>query len=204
MERALCIGILIGGLAAPASAAALTLADALVASYDAEAAKDLPGATKPLEKLWGGNKNSYLLNLRLGWLKYCAGLWNESSVYYRKAVGLAPRALEPLQGLLLPLAAAGKTQDLIQVHEQILQLDPNNCKSLAALAWQYYLLKEYGEAADYYRRVVILYPTDTEMLVGLAASSLAGGDAEAARRYYREVLFISPKDKRALEGLKAR
>jgi tetratricopeptide (TPR) repeat protein len=204
MKRLLCSGLLFVSIAAPAAASASALSEALSASYEAETAKDYSAAIRPLKDIEPKYHDHYLLSLRLGWLSYCAGLWNESAAYYQAAAKLAPKAVEPLQGLALPLAAAGKTKELIQTHERILKLDPANYKSLAALAWQHYLAKNYGQAADYYRQAVALYPTDTEMLVGLAASLAGDGDKKAAEKYYRNVLLLCPTDPRAKDFLGVR
>jgi len=201
MQNVLLGSILALAPSAPA-AAADPLAEALAASYAAEAGRDLQAAALPLKEAIASRRDNYLLNLRLGWLSYRLGLWNESTRYYQEAARIEHQAIEPLQGLLLPLAAAGKTQETMETHARILAVDPNNYKSLSQLAWQNYLQKNYKDSADLYLRAVRLYPTDVEMLVGLASSLQLGGNKPYADTFYRKVLLISPTDRRALEGLK--
>jgi len=175
---------------------------ALTASYAAEAAKDYAGALSALKPLEADESQSYLYHLRLGWLDYLAGLHAESAKQYRAASAAAPQAVEPLQGLLLPLAASGKTADLLKTHDAILKLDPGNYKSLSQAAWLTYQAKNYKKAVKYYGRAVRLYPSDTEMLIGLGYSQKLGGDKAEAKRNFQQVLLLSPKNWRALEALK--
>ena len=183
-------------------AAAQSLDAALTASYAAEAKKDYASAAKALKEVEADNTRDYLLNLRLGWLDYLAGLYGESATYYAKAAALAPGALEPLQGQLLPLIAGGKTADSWNVYLAILKIDPVNYKALSALAWANYNAKEYKNAIQFYTKLVTLYPSDTEMRLGLGYSLKLSGDKDGADKQFREVLRLSPNNSRALAGLK--
>ncbi|MBI4676503.1 MAG: tetratricopeptide repeat protein [Elusimicrobia bacterium] len=178
------------------------LTDAFYASYTAESQKNVSGAITALKAVEPAERDSYVLNLRLGWLSYLAGLWNESIAYYQRAADLAPEAIEPLQGVILPLAAAGKTTEIAKTHQDIIKLDPNNYRSLSQLAWRSYLSKDYKKAAGHYARLVKLHPTDTEMLLGLGYSQKLGGALDEAKKQFQRVLLLSPRNPRALEGLK--
>ncbi len=201
----LALAIVSSLLVCPALASASSdaaLQPALLASYTAEYNRDISGAIKALKSVEASEGDSYLFNYRLGWLTYLAGLWNDSVGYYNNASSLSPSSVEPLQAMLQPLAAAGKTLELLKIHERILQNDGNNYKSISQLAWLNYSAKDYKKASKFYARLLKLYPTDIEMLLGLAYSQKLDGNKEAADKTFYQVLMLSPKNARALAGLK--
>ena len=66
------------------------------------------------------DESSYEMNLRLGWLNYNAGLFDESVIFYSRAQKLKPYSEEARFGLILPLAALGKWNDVIKTYDEIL------------------------------------------------------------------------------------
>lgn len=194
--------ILLGGAALKVFAQEMNAQDAFSISYAAEYKKDIPGAIKPLKAIEAAEGGNYLLQLRLGWLLYVSGLYNESAEYYKKAAKLEPNAAEPLVGQANSLVAGGKNEDAILVYKNILTIDPTNYTALSRLAWISYSKKEYSKAAEMYRVLAQRYPSDTEMLLGLGYALKLDGNSGEAARYFNRVLLLSPKNARALEGLK--
>ena len=178
------------------------LAGALQESYDAEKDKDYAAAIAPLNKLGPDANTSYLVQLRLGWLYYESKDWTQSDAHYRKAVQLSPTANEPLLGLMLPQMAAGKNDEALMTAQIIARQDPGNSTALSRMAWIYFLRRDYRSAAANYHKLVALYPTDTEMLLGLGFSLKYSGETKEAAKYFQTVLLLSPNNSRALEGLK--
>ena len=178
------------------------LQDIMNASYAAEASHDVRGAIASLKRIEATAGHSYLFNLRMGWLNYLRGDWAASIRYYRAAAAQEPEAIEPLQGLLLPLSAQRSTGEEFDAHAEILRLDPNNYKSLMRVGWLHYQSAQYIQAARFYSRVLRLYPTDTDAMLGLGYCLKKEGDAEGAKRAFRQVLLLSPKNQSALDGLK--
>lgn len=176
------------------------LAAALKASYEAEAQKEYKDAIKAL--VIPAASGSYIAQLRLGWLGYCEKEWDESSSHYKQAAQLAPFAIEPLLGLMLPQQGAGKNDDALHTAQIIFRHDPNNYTALSRSAWIYYLQRDYKQAAMMYHKLVTLYPSDTEMLLGLGFSLKLGGDRKEAAQYFNTVLLLSPDNTRAAEGLR--
>jgi tetratricopeptide (TPR) repeat protein len=175
---------------------------ALQDSYDAEKNQDYPGAIKPLEKLGAEGSANYIVQLRLGWLHYCAKNWSESIAYYGRASQLSPQSVEPLLGLMLPQMAAGKNDDALRTAQTIIREDPGNYTAISRMAWLLYSRKDYSAAVSAYRKLVTFYPTDTEMLLGLGWALRLSGHASEAAKQFQTVLLLSPGNTRALEGLK--
>ena len=177
------------------------LADALKASYAAEANADYPAAIKPLVDLGPTGNGNYIVQYRLGWLNYCATNLTESVRRYSNASRLAPFALEPLLAAMVAEQAAGKYDDALHSGQIVLREDPNNYTALSHSAWLYYLKADYRQAATLYRRLVSRYPTDQEMLLGLGYSLKLAGDLNEAAPQFHTVLLLSPQNPRALAGL---
>jgi tetratricopeptide (TPR) repeat protein len=179
------------------------LAAALKTSYAAEATANYPAAIKPLADLGAAGNASYIVQLRLGWLNYCATNLTESITHYGKASRLVPFAVEPLVGMMTAQQADGKTDDALRTGQVALREDPGNYTVLSRMAWLFYSKKDYRQAATIYRKVINLYPSDTEMLLGLGYSLQLAGDTAAAAEQFRTVLLLSPGNARATAGLAA-
>ena len=179
-----------------------TLSDALKTSYEAEANGDYQAAMKPLTALSASTGASYIVQLRLGWLNSCAKEWQQSIVYYNKASKLVPFSVEPLLGLMLSQQYAGKIDDAIRTAQVILRQDPNNYTAISHSAWLLFSKRDFRQAAFMYRKLVTLYPSDTEMLLGLGFALKYAGDKKESVQYFNTVLLLSPNNARALEGLR--
>jgi tetratricopeptide (TPR) repeat protein len=189
-------------LSGRAETASPVLTGALQESYDAEKSKDYAKAIEPLEKLGTSGNSDYIVQYRLGWLNYCNKQYDESISHYKKAVQLAPNAVEPLLALMTVQMAAVKNDDALRTGQSVLTRDPNNYTATSRVAWLCYLQQDYRRAASLYRKLVTLYPTDTEMLLGLGYALKKAGDTKEGDACFQKVLLLSPDNARALEGLK--
>lgn len=172
----------------------ITYQNAFQRSYISASTGDFDEAIKPILALQNKSKyrRDYLINLRLGWLYYRKGDTSRSIQFYSQATRLRPQAIEPWLGLLLPLFAAGRYQQAIKVGEYILARDRLNYIALAKVARSYYVLKRYDKAAEYYAKVLDVYPGDAQMRAGLAWSYLRSGQKAKALTQFRLVLMVDP------------
>ena len=74
---------------------------------------DFSAAMDEMKKVM--DESSYEINLRLGWLNYNAGLFDESVIFYSAAQKLKPYSEEARFGLILPKAAQGKWNEVIEL-----------------------------------------------------------------------------------------
>lgn len=175
------------------------LVEAFRVSYELEQQGDYKNAAARLQQVY--QRDSYEINLRLGWLYYRGGSFDESEGYYRNAVALRPYAVEPRLGLALPLAAAGKWDELIVLYERILETDPQNSIANYRLGLIYYNRGEYENADSYIEKVVNLYPFDYDSLLLFGWNKLALQRNREARVLFQKVLLYNPGDESALQGL---
>jgi len=172
---------------------------AFVKSYAIEKNGDFTGSMEPLKKVY--DESSYELNLRLGWLNYNAGLFDEAIIFYGRAQKLKPYSEEARFGLILPLAALGKWNDVIKIYDAILETSPNNSVALYRLGLVYYGRKDYNKANTLFKKVVDLYPFGYDGLLMLGWTSYFLGNTSQAKVLFNKVNLYNPGDKSANEGL---
>ncbi|MFU8860442.1 MAG: tetratricopeptide repeat protein [Cyclonatronaceae bacterium] len=168
-------------------------------SYGLEQQGEYKSAASRLQQVY--ERDSYELNLRIGWLLYRAGSFNESETYYRNAAALRPYAIEPRFGLAWPLSALGKWDELITLYDGILETDPQNTIANYRLGLIHYNRGEYEKADRYIEKVVNLYPFDYDSLLLFAWNKLALQRNREARILFGRVLLFNPGDESALQGL---
>ena len=168
-------------------------------SYQLEKTGDFSAAADVLKKVF--DESSYELNLRLGWLNYNAGLFDESIIFYSNAQKLMPYSEEARFGLILPKAALGRWNEVIELYNKILEISPNNSVALNRLGLIYYGRKDYNKAQPLFKKVVDLYPFGYDGLLMLGWTSYFLGNYPQAKVLFNKVLLFSPGDASAKEGL---
>jgi len=175
------------------------LEQAFAQSYALEKEKDFPAAAEALQKVC--DPLSYGINLRLGWLYYNAGQFGESVTHYARAQQLKPYSEEARLGLILPKAAMGQWDEVIDLYNKILEIHPNNTVALYRLGMIYYERKKYDKALPLFQKVVDLYPFDYDGLLMLAWTSYFTGNYNQAKVLFYKVKLYNPGDSSANEGL---
>lgn len=168
-------------------------------SYTLEKNSDFSASMDALKKVY--DESSYELNLRLGWLNYNAGLFDESVIFYNRAQKLKPYSEEARFGLILPLTALGKWNDVIKTYDEILAVSPNNTVALYRLGLVYYGRKDYNKANTLFKKVVDLYPFGYDGLLMLGWTSYFLGNSNQAKVLFNKASLYNPGDKSANEGL---
>ena len=172
---------------------------AFAKSYEHEKNGDFSAATDALKRVY--DESSYEINLRLGWLNYNAGLFDESIIFYSKAQKLKPYSEEARFGLILPKAALGRWTEVIQLYDKILEINPNSTIALYRLGLVYYGRKDYNKAYPLFKKVVDLYPFGYDGLLMLGWTSYFLGNYNQAKVLFNKVKLYNPNDASATEGL---
>jgi tetratricopeptide (TPR) repeat protein len=166
--------------------------DALKRSYDAEYQLKYNKATEELLGVY--SPNSYELNLRLGWLSYKNNKNLESVNYYKRAIQKMPMSIEAKLGIVYPLAALERWDEVVKQYQVILKIDQYHATANYRLALIYYNRLDYISAWKYINRYVNLYPFDFD------GNSLAGwikysvGKKEEAYVFFKKALMVNPYD----------
>jgi tetratricopeptide (TPR) repeat protein len=149
------------------------------------------------------DQKHYTATLRAGWLAYLKGDFAVAEKYYRKAVSMAPDAVEPRQGLLLPLGATKKWSEAEATARQIVKGDSKNYIANSKLAYALFQQGKYGDAKMIYQRVLDWYPSDVDMKLGLAWTYQRMGRTGDAARSFKEVIEVYRNNQSALSGLES-
>ncbi len=172
-------------------------------SYDQEALGHNQEALAALDRLSPAGNGSYVALLRRGWLQYRLGKNGLAADAYTKAIGLAPKAIEPRLGILLPLLA-DKQWSAVEMHARdVLKVDPRNYLATLRLAFALYNEGKLVESQSLYQKLVDAYPSDTEARSGLGWALLKLGKTKEAAAVFRALLDFSPKNVLAQQGLAA-
>ena len=175
------------------------LQEAFRKSYELEAQGDFKLAANEVKEYY--EANSYETNIRLGWLNYMAGNFNESISFYKKAIELMPYADEPKFGYIFPLSALGRWEEVISLYNTILENSPHNTKAMYYLGTIYYNRSQFDKAIKHFKLIVDLYPFDYDGLLMYGWTNLQLGKKKEATVLFQKVLLNKPNDTSAIEGL---
>jgi tetratricopeptide (TPR) repeat protein len=178
-------------------------AQALRASYAAEAKGDYQEALKSILDAASRDSRNYFLQMRVGYLNFMLAKYEKSLEAYQTAANLESNSVEALMGAVKAAAQLGRWNTVEQLAQEVLKKDASNYTALSRLAYAYFMRKDYAQASRYYQQVSDLYPSDTEMKNGLAWSSFYLGNVVKAKSLFSEVLAVNPEDANAKQGLAA-
>ncbi len=187
-----CLLILAAGFLLGQSKASIT------DSYNAETARNYTRALQIMEDLSANDPNDEFYILRIAWLQYLLGSYNESMKNYQKSNNLYP-SLDAQTGILNCQLALGMWNEAHNQAEHILQNFPQNIAVLSKAAYSTYMLQNYRATADYYQRIVNIFPWDMESRGYLVNNLYLSKDIENARQHYQILKKYAPDSAMAKE-----
>ena len=170
-------------------------------SYKLEARGKYSRALAALSRVSRSQQHSYIYQLRLGWLHYLSRKHRRAMTAYRQAARLAPVAVEPLQGLLLPQIAARRWKDALATADKILGMAPGNYLTSTRKAWILFNLGRFRDAEQVYVQLLRQYPANLTLRAGLGWARARQGRLTDAARVFRAILKYSPNNSSAKKGL---
>jgi len=168
-------------------------------SYQYEVSAEYEKGIDELRKVY--NENSYEINVRLAWLSYLSGNFQESMAYYNRAIKIMPYAIEPRFGIAFPASAMGNWDLVLNQYDKILEINPNNSLALFRKGMIYYGRKDYQKAKDCFQKVINLFPFDYDGLNMMGWTYLFLGNKNEAKIMFQKALYAKPSGESALEGL---
>lgn len=168
-------------------------------SFNYEQIEDYENAIRTLSPVLDEFPNGYTVNLRLGWLYYLLGKYANSIEHYQKAVQSVSTSLEAKNGLLLPLLAQNKYNEVTSTAYQVVSVDHYNYYGNMRLAFALRMQKKYDQAEQLLNKMLAVYPTDITFLTELALIKYNQGDTEKAGGLMWDVLTLDPENETAKE-----
>lgn len=102
----------------------------------------------------------------------------EARVYFERALSLDNDHLRSLNGLAHCLKSEGRVGEAIAVWRQVSQRYPGFNEAVPGLAWAYYELRDYRQAALYFARLIKRHPYDSRVIDALNVAVENLGPAE--------------------------
>ena len=187
-----CLLILVAGFLLGQGKASIT------DSYNAETARNYTRALQIMEDLNTSDPNDEFYILRIAWLQYLLGRYNDSLKNYQKSNNIFP-SLDAQTGILNCQLALGLWNDAHNQAEQILKKFSQNIVVLSKAAYATYMLQNYRATADYYQRIINISPWDVEARGYLVNNLYLAKDIENARKHYQTLKKYAPDSAMAKE-----
>jgi tetratricopeptide (TPR) repeat protein len=111
-------------------------------------------------------------------------------------------SIEARNGIVHPLLALGKTDMVIKMYKEILEISPNETSANYRLALIYYQKGQYKEAEKHLLLVINFFPFDYDTVVLLGWNYYRMGKFNDAKILFQKALLFKPNDESASEGLK--
>lgn len=199
LKRLFFVAIFSGSLSAVSAQSDAEIQKAFSNSYAAEYKLNYEGAIGALTNIY--NANSYMANLRMGWLNYMTKNYTASMNYYQKAMDLKPNSVEAKLGYVKPAAALESWDKVLTQYEAVLKIDDKNTTANYWAGMIYYNRKKYEPAARYFEKLVSLYPFDYDANHMLGWTYLNLGKYAEAKACFNVALMNRPGDASSLDGL---
>jgi len=161
-------------------------------SYNAETALNYSRALEIMQDLARTDPNDEFYQVRIGWLQYLLGSYNDALKAYQSSNKLFPN-LDAQIGILNCYLALGKWNEGIEQANDILKVYPHHTTAMAKAAFAAYMKQEFKLAADYYARIIRIAPWDTEIRGYLVNNLYLSKDTQEAKKHYLKLKKYSPE-----------
>lgn len=175
----------------------LDIAGAYHRSFEYERTEAYQDAIRALTPVYEAYPNGYTVNLRMGWLFYLNGNYNNAAAHYEVARSAAPFAIEPKLGQLLPLLAQGRWDEAEAVAYQVVSVDHYNYYGNIRLILALRMQEKFEPAYQIALKMAGVYPTDLTFLEELALLNDARGNKDEAVRLFTDLLILDPENETA-------
>ena len=183
------------------SAPSLAQNDVVFANfYKLEGEKRYDAAAQLLQPL--ADSGHEFARLRLGWLAYLNGRYNDSINHYNRILQANPNSLDGRLGLTLPLLAQQRWQDAATQARQVLTISPWDYTAHVRLMICEEALKQWPDLEQHARDVATAWPSDATALVYLARARAWQRNVAGAKQAYAQVLERFPANEEARAYLK--
>ena len=180
MNKSIIIIILALGLALPLLAKGADIAQ----SYALEAQANYVGSLEIMRELAAADASEPFYQVRIAWLEYLLGRYERAISSYRKAISLRDN-LDAHIGIINCHLALGDYRPTLNAADSLLAQHSGHTQLLGKAAYAAYMLKEHSRAADYYARIIQLYPWDMEIRGYLVNNLYLAKRVDEARAEYR-------------------
>jgi tetratricopeptide (TPR) repeat protein len=153
-------------------------------SYALEGQANYVGSLEIMRELAASDAAEPFYQVRIAWLEFLLGRYERAISSYRKAISLRDN-LDARIGIINCRLALGDYRLALNAADSLLVEHSQNTQVLTKAAYAAYMLKEYSQAADYYTRIIQLYPWDMEIRGYLVNNLYLAGKVKEAKAEYK-------------------
>ena len=161
-------------------------------SYHAEMRGDYPNALAAVEQLAASDPDELFYTMRIGWLQYLSGDYQNARITYTKALNKLDH-LDAHLGILNCQLALGEWSAALGNSTQLIARYPGNPMLMGKAAYAAYMKKDHALAAQYYADILALYPWDMDSRAYYVNNLYLSGQIAEARREYATLKKYSPQ-----------
>lgn len=154
-----------------------------------------------MEPIVKAEPNIEYANLRMAWLSYLAGKHSQSIQYYQKALSLNDKSLDAQLGLLLPLMAQSRWNEVETKAKSVLSVAPWNYYAHIRLMIAEEALGKWHTLSKHTQEAHRRFPSDATILVYQARAHRWLNETKNAKHAYGQVLRRYPGHIEALQFL---
>lgn len=166
--------------------------EAFTRSIKLERERKLDPAIAVLQQLEDAQRNTYLIQVRLGLLNYNAGKYDAAQRAYGAAVHMAPSSKDARNGLILSVLARGNYSYAEALARQVLEIQPDDYYANLRLAYSLRMQGRFDEATAVHDKMLQQYPTDVSFLLEHGLTLVALKHNNEARAVFSRVILLDP------------
>jgi len=160
-------------------------------SYNAETAGNYQRALEIMQLMLANDSNDEFFQLRIGWLQYLLGQYNEALKAYQLSQKISPN-LDAVVGIVNCHLALGRWNDAISTANENLKTYPQHTSLMAKAAYASYMKQDYKVAADFYAKIIRITPWDMEVRGYLVNNLYLAKDINTAKNHYLKLKKYYP------------
>lgn len=161
-------------------------------SYTLEKNSDYTGAMDAIRPFIEKPSTAEFTFIRLAWLAYLNAEYNQSTIYYKKALSLNNQSIEALIGLLAPLAAQNRWKETSVLIEKIFQTSPWNYQAHLFLLRLESREAKWDVIQKHTKLLIKKYPSSADPWIFLGRAYRYTFKVPAALEAYQQVLMRYP------------
>lgn len=162
-------------------------------SYALEAQGRIKDAVQIMLQLERNHPQEPFFKLRLGWLFFSMEDYKKAEQYYGQSLQL-DKSLEAWEGLMNSQYYQADWEKTIGTGKEILAKYPHNFIVLTAVAYSFYAMADYSQAALYYGKAAGIYPYNLEVMGYLLSSYHLSGETGKAKEIYQKLAQYNPEN----------
>lgn len=176
------------------SSTPIELEEAFSKSKYYEGIGDYKNSVNVLSQVESSNPNSFMLQVRQGYLWAVLGAQANAEFHYKSAIKMIPNAIPPALGLMRIYNQQLRFERTEELAYRVLKTDPYNYYTNTYLSYALRQQKKNALALQVNQRMLALYPNDVIFLSELALLKYSDKEFDETKRIVHSLFIIDPEN----------